>query len=216
MNKIDGSIYENFTPLPYDASGWGGDSPIFKRLIKEIRPRNIIEVGSWKGQSSITMGKAVKSLGLDTKIYCIDTWLGSIEFWCKMASNTHTDLKQKHGYPQIYYQFLSNVVHNNLEDVIFPLPMTSLTGSKYLKVKSIISELIYIDASHEEEDVYSDILSYWPLLDNEGIMFGDDFNKSGVRNAVKRTEKKLGVKFQTDERFWILKKKAKLNPLFDI
>lgn len=63
MNKIDKTIYENLTLLPQQLTGWNGNKPIFRELIEKIKPTTIIEVGTWKGQSAITMGKTVKELG---------------------------------------------------------------------------------------------------------------------------------------------------------
>src|SRR4051812_30139699 len=125
MNNINQNIYEGFSPLPEDLQGWNSQHPIFEHLIRDIKPKTIIEVGTWKGASAIHMGLLCKANHLQTKIYCVDTWLGSVEFWTRLNDTPERDLMLRHGYPQIYYQFLSNVVHNNLQDVIIPVPMPS-------------------------------------------------------------------------------------------
>jgi hypothetical protein len=208
MNNITPLIYRNITLLPKDERGWNGNSNVFPTLIEEIKPEIIIEVGSWKGQSAINMGKAVKKLGLNTTIYCVDTWLGATEFWTTAADSKERDLKLLHGYPQIYYQFLSNVVHNNLEDVILPFPNTSETGFRYFQYKEITSSLIYIDASHEEDDVYKDLTNYIKLLNPGGIIFGDDFTAwPGVRKAVARFTNENNLSYEVLERnFWVIRK----------
>jgi len=124
MNTIDKHIYENLNLLPEDLQGWNGHAPIFKEFIEKIKPTHIIEVGTWKGMSAINMAKTVKDLSLDTKITCVDTWLGALEFWSKNSQTPDRNLLLKNGYPQIYYQFLSNVVHNKVEDIITPFPIT--------------------------------------------------------------------------------------------
>src|SRR5687768_5229089 len=79
------SPYEDFdaTPHPDDVQGWGSDDPLLVEAIHALRPARICEVGSWKGRSAINMAKAVKSLGLNTEIVCVDTWLGSPEHWLR-------------------------------------------------------------------------------------------------------------------------------------
>jgi hypothetical protein len=208
MNIINKNIYNGFTPLSEDLSGWNGSSSIFKKLIEEIKPKTIIEVGTWKGQSAINMGKSVKELNLDTTIHCVDTWLGAIEFWSSHRETDERNLLQLHGYPQIYYQFLSNVVHNNLQDVILPFPNTSENGYRYFRDNTINAELIYIDASHEEEDVYKDVSNYFKLLNNGGIIFGDDYQSwSGVRTSVTKFVKENNLKVEiVEDNFWIIKK----------
>lgn len=208
MNKIE-NVYDGLQLLPEDTRGWQGNSVVFRNLIDKINPKVIIEVGTWKGQSAINMGKHIRDRGLDSKIYCVDTWLGAIEFWTDLKNTEERNLLLKNGYPQIYYQFLSNVVHNKLQDYIIPFPNTSYAGSKYFKYMNIKADLIYIDASHEEDDVYSDLKNYYQILNQGGIIFGDDFTDYwiGVKNAVNKFSKELGLKYDIlENNFWIISK----------
>jgi hypothetical protein len=209
MNIIDKSIYNGLKLLPLDLNGWNGNNPVFRELITETQPTTIIEVGTWKGQSAINMGNIVKQLNLKTKIHCVDTWLGAIEFWTNGKDTSDRRLLQLNGYPQIYYQFLSNVVHSNLQDVILPFPNTSENGYRYFKYNNITSKMIYIDASHEEDDVYKDLNNYYELLENNGILFGDDYQKDwpGVINSVDRFVKENNLSLEIRyNNFWIIKK----------
>lgn len=177
------SELENFVPWPADLRGWNYDHPIFDQLVEETRPKTIIEVGTWKGMSAFRMARACDRLGLDTKIYCVDTWLGSLEF---MEEGGDRDLMLRYGYPQVYYQFLSNVIHEGHEARIIPVSQTSLIAARWFKKKEIKADLIYIDGSHEFEDVVNDLTAYYPLLSDErGIMFGDDYDHwPGVKEAT--------------------------------
>jgi hypothetical protein len=209
MNKIDKSIYDNFRPLPLKLSGWNGNKSIFRELIEKIKPTTIIEVGTWKGQSTITMGNAVREFNLNTTIHCVDTWLGAIEFWTTGKNTSERNLMTVNGYPQVYYQFLSNVVHNNLQNVILPFPNTSENGYRYFKYNNITAQMIYIDASHEEDDVYKDLNNYYDLLENNGILFGDDYQKDwlGVINSVNKFSQERNMELEiVGNNFWILKK----------
>lgn len=199
MNKIDKSIYDNLELLPENLQGWNSENPIFGNLIKILRPKTIIEVGTWKGASAIHMAKQCKELGLKTVIYCVDTWLGSTEFWASMADTPERDLMLKNGYPQIYYQFLSNVVHQGLQDYLIPVPNTSANAARVLEHQGITAELIYLDASHEYDDVLTDIGAYCGLC--TGLMFGDDYGWAGVGKAVRET-----LKFSlVDNNYWVAK-----------
>jgi hypothetical protein len=68
MNKIGNHIYDNLNLLPEDLQGWNGNDEIFEALILETNPNIIIEVGTWKGQSTITMGKTIKKHNLSSTI----------------------------------------------------------------------------------------------------------------------------------------------------
>lgn len=208
MNIINKEIYNNLDLLPEDLTGWNGDKKIFGELVAEIKPKTIIEVGTWKGLSAINMGKHVKKNNLETTIYCVDTWLGAIEFWDKFNNTEERNLLLKNGYPQIYYQFLSNVVHNGLEDTILPFPNTSENGFRYFKSKKINADMIYIDASHEYDDVYKDVGNYINILNQGGVIFGDDYKHwVGVRNAINDFTKQNNLHLEIIENnFWIIKK----------
>lgn len=204
MEFMNRKVYENLDILPEDISGWGGDSPIFNELIKKILPNLIIEVGTWKGQSAITMALALKDLGMDSKIYCVDTWLGSLEFLDD--NKDERNLMYKNGYPQIYYQFLSNVVHKKLENIIIPFPQTSDISFRFFKEKNITADLIYIDGSHNYEDVLRDLNNYYTLLNYDGIIFGDDYNWSDVNKAVNEFSLEKNIEVTINDRFWIIRK----------
>lgn len=203
--------YQDFdhTTYPNDLSGWGSDSPAFENLIAQATSLDlIIEVGTWKGGSAITMANALSKHGKNAQILCIDTWLGALEFWQNHQDpERYQSLQLKHGYPSVYYQFLANVCHAGHQKRIIPFPQTSATAALFLRTHGIQSQLIYIDGSHEEEDVYQDLLDYWPILAKGGIIFGDDYTWDGVRLAVTRfaKEQHLKITFEADK--WLLTKK---------
>lgn len=208
MNLINKDIYKNLNLLPVDLQGWNGNSKIFQELIDNTQPQLIIEVGSWKGQSSINMAQHIKSKNIKTKIVCVDTWLGALEFWDELSHTPERNLMCKNGYPQIYYQFLSNVVHYGVENIISPFPNTSNIAAKFFKKKNIKAELIYIDASHEYEDVLDDIRNYFDILNKGGVIFGDDYKTfPGVSKAVDEFAKKNNLSVTIKENnFWIINK----------
>jgi hypothetical protein len=191
----------NFEPLHRDLQGWHGDHPIFAELIDKIKPKVILEVGSWKGQSAITMAKALKNLGIfDTRIYCIDTWLGSEEMMTRRPEDKERDLRLVNGYPTIYNQFLSNIIQTGVFDLITAVPNTSVIGARVVPN----GDLIYVDASHDYESVKQDIKIYWEKLNKGGIMFGDDYNTwDGVKKAVNELFPSATI---IDGNFWIVNK----------
>ena len=85
-------------------------------------------------------------------------------------------LMLKNGYPQFFYQFLFNVKASGVSDIITPVPNTSSIAAALFKVRRIRPQLIYLDGSHEEKDVYQVLENYVPLLDAGGVIFGDDWN----------------------------------------
>jgi len=210
VNKINDNIYAGILPSDSEeVQGWNSNEPIFEELIEKTRPETIIEVGTWLGGSAINMSKIIKKLNLNTKIYCVDTWLGAEEFWTRWAHTPDRDLRIKNGYPQVYFDFLSNVVKHEAQDIIIPIPNTSFIGCKILKHMEIKADLIYIDGSHEYEDVKMDIINYMDLLNPNGFMFGDDIIWEGVRKAVAESFKNNIIRL-VNNNFWVYKKEQEV------
>lgn len=197
--------YEGFDFQRYqlDLRGWGGQSPAFRKLILETKPRLIVELGTWKGASALKMAAVVRKEGLSTRILCVDTWLGALEFWTDHTDpDRYLSLELRHGWPTVYYQFLANVCHKHCQEQIIPFAQTTSIAALWLRCYGIVADMVYVDASHEEEDVYRDICDYWDLLRNRGVLFGDDYyNWDGVRLAVDRfaREQKRQVFFVDDK-----------------
>jgi hypothetical protein len=207
------SPYEAFDPAEYelDLYGWGSEHPVFRKMIEAASPRLIVEVGTWKGASAIHMARCLKELGLHAQILCVDTWLGALEFWGdKEDPLRYRALRLKHGYPTVYYQFLANVVKTGFQDTIVPFPETSEIAVRWLRKRGVSPELIYIDGSHEEEDVFRDLCGYWQILAPGGVLFGDDYDEywPSVRSAVRRFSQVIGLSTDEEDGKWAFHKPA--------
>jgi predicted O-methyltransferase YrrM len=188
--------------------GWNGTGPIFDRLIEQVRPSLIIEIGGWMGESTCTMAHALRKHGcVDTGIITIDTWLGSAEHWLSDEQRPHLELKN--GYPSFYRRFMTNVLNQGHQDIVLPLPMPSAIAGQLLAHYPIKADLIYVDGSHAEADVFSDLTTYWPLLTPNGVMFGDDIAWPSVAAAVRRFSYSTGIDHENDSNVhWIIRKSA--------
>lgn len=199
----------DFQRYPFDPSGWGSNSPVFKRLLEEERPRLVVEVGTWKGGSALHMAGILDTLELPTPIICIDTWLGALEFWDYHSKpERHESLKLVNGFPSVYFEFLANVCHAGQQKRIIPFPQTASCGALWMRMNGIFADFIYLDASHEEEDVYLDIQNYWELLSDGGILLGDDWTWDGVQLAAKRFAKEQQLTINNFEEKWYIHKKG--------
>jgi Methyltransferase domain len=190
------SAFTELTITEYvpDTHGWMDSG--FSRIITEslasrdrTLPLTIFEVGSWKGKSCITIANTVKNMGFtDVRIIAVDTWLGAPEFWTWGLSDPTRGLSLKlmNGYPSVFYTFTKNVKYFGHDDIVYPFPISSIQAAEVLTHYDIKADLIYIDASHEYEPVKADIAAFWPLLNDGGIMIGDDYvpNWPGVVRAV--------------------------------
>lgn len=196
-----------------DLQGWMAVEfrDLFKGFLDPMNrdePLTIIEVGSWKGLSASTMADISKSMGFkNTKIICIDTWLGAPEFWTSkgLEDKTRGDaLNRIHGYPSVFYTFTKNIKALGHDDVIVPFPISSQEGVKVLAKYGIEPNIVYVDASHEYDAVRSDMDAYWSLL-KQGVMFGDDYNKTDWPGVVRAVDE-FPTKARLTGVLWSIKK----------
>ncbi|KKP36083.1 MAG: hypothetical protein UR26_C0001G0127 [candidate division TM6 bacterium GW2011_GWF2_32_72] len=187
--------YASIKLLPYNMQSFFGEfcANSIKKIIDEIKPKIALEVGSWHGASAIF---TAQNLSDDAKFYAVDHWLGQKIY-------PGTDRSKEHK--TLYQQFLSNVIHSGLSHKITPIRMESLLAAEQINVKP---DLIYIDANHEEEDVYNDIMAWYPVLNEGGVLCGDDWswgNGQPVQKAVVRAAKKLKLEIEHNAKFWRFK-----------
>ena len=64
------NIYKDLPFFEKDLTGWGGEHPIFEKLILNLKSQLpiIVEVGTWKGQSAINMANILKKNDIKGKI----------------------------------------------------------------------------------------------------------------------------------------------------
>lgn len=172
LNQIDGPL-------------WGGKADIFEKIILESSPKIIIELGSFLGNSTITMANSLKKHNIDGTIIAIDTWLGSQEHWLKNKCNLlHLHNNFEFGISSMYNQFCTNVICHGLENYIVPMPATTDTAFDILKEIKIFADVIYFDADHRENVIFNDLEKYSSILNTNGIIFGHDIDWPDVENAV--------------------------------
>ena len=181
------------TVLPYNEHGWYSNAKPMEKLIKDHDVKVVIEVGSWLGRSTRHIAKKLPKQG---KVYAVDHWLGSVEHQ-PGGEHWHECL------PQLYEQFLSNVIHKKLTHKIIPVRMASVDAEKYLSQVAV--DLIYIDAGHETETVYQDLTIWFPHVQGHGILCGDDWGWGTVRKAVEKFAEEKHLTIDIDENFWRLK-----------
>lgn len=178
--------YRSICDLPFDGHGWFMNGPQIRAILKETRPKIGIEVGSWLGLSTRDIALNMPE---DAILYAVDTWLGSQEL-------VHI---QDPRLPYLYQLFLSNVKQTGLTNKIIPVRMTSLEAARALNVKA---DFIYIDASHDEENVYKDICAWADHLNEDGVLCGDDWGWQSVQRGVVRAAALLGKGIAAEGNFW--------------
>lgn len=188
--------YNSIELLPFNPQGWYINGPSMEWLIRRGDVKVVIEVGSWLGLSTRHIAKTIPEDGV---VYAVDHWMGSPN-----EDNSSFDI------PNLYRQFLSNVVHEGLTDKIIPVKMSSEEAARTLRIRP---DLVYIDATHEFESVYQDLTLWFPFVKGHGTMCGDDYywnhggpyNPGPVKRAVDLFAKENNLQVFDDGRWmWYL------------
>ena len=127
----------------------------------------IVEIGSYKGKSTVALGLAAKQNG--SRVYCIDPH----ENFKGIAGGVFgpADLKDK----------LAAINKFDLGDIIFPVCLSSVEVAKIWQ-KPI--DLLWIDGDHSYETVSSDFLYFSRFVNQDGIIIFHDSQMDGVAKVI--------------------------------
>ncbi|MBM3208509.1 MAG: class I SAM-dependent methyltransferase [Chlamydiae bacterium] len=178
--------------LPFNNHGWYNNRSYIEKLVEEVNPTIVVEVGSWIGLSTRHIASILKQP--NAKLYAVDHWLGSAEH--QIGQFAYMPFLDK-----LYEQFLSNIIRANLTHIVVPMRMSSLDA---VKIFPATPDLIYIDAGHDYESVYKDLLAWYPLVRGHGVLCGDDWWWDSVRKAVEDFARDNSLKIFAENNFWRL------------
>ena len=182
--------------------------PLFAALLNEteLPIHLVVEVGSFMGKSATNIGLTLRNdkRWSSALLVCIDTWLGGLEHW------TLDDLRElmhvENGRPTVYEQFVANIIANNLTRSVLPFSTTSIIGARFLLVKKIFPQIVYLDSAHLQGETYLELELYWTLLQSGGILIGDDWGWPSVRCDVLRFCSTQKVNVNVIDNTWYIKK----------
>ena len=158
----------SFNPLDYPLifsyperltlpSPWVEHIPFAFYIVSAIKPKKIIELGTYKGNSYCAFCQAVKELSLDTKCYAVDTWRGD-KHGGYFGDEILTELRQHHD---VRYGTFSELIQATFDDAV----------NQFLDNEI---DLLHIDGLHTYEAVKHDFeMWHAKLSDSAVVLFHD-------------------------------------------
>lgn len=157
------------------------DSDILYKLVVDSAPENavFVEIGTWRGKSTSCMGQLIKSSNKNIKFHAVDTFEGSNENYHQYSIE-----QLKEAGTTLFDDYEKNLKMCGVYDIVNTIKSSSVEASKHFENESI--DFVFIDASHEYEDVLSDVSSWYPKVKPGGLICGDDYAPwwQFVMNAV--------------------------------
>lgn len=141
------------------ASGWAEHAPFGFWLVDAMRPKVLVELGTYKGYSFSVFCQAVKQLRLPTRCYAIDTWLGD-EHAGFYGDEVYNELK---SYIDEYYGTFARMVRSTFDEAIDHFEDGSV-------------DFLHVDGRHHYEDAKHDYTSWIPKLAANAVVLFHDIN----------------------------------------
>lgn len=150
-----------------EIEGWfnHSDADVYKAIVDALQDgSHILEVGAYKGRSTLCLAQTIRESGKDIKIHVVDTFAGNEQVMSL----------------DILKEFTDNLC-----------PYKDLLGSVSIGTSDEIAEdwgvtldAVYIDASHDYKSVCNDIDSWLPHVRIGGYMGGHCYDWASMRKAV--------------------------------
>ena len=146
--------------------GWftGEDAKAYTHIAWNMPPiARFLEIGAYKGRSTVCMDTIAKDIDRNITIDVIDTFNGDVHIG---TANTHEE-------------FIANTKHCNIGR-IYPMD----TAFAHATITDGYYDAVFIDATHTYKAVLHDIVTYQPKVKKGGIIAGHDIDNPDVYKAV--------------------------------
>jgi len=140
-------------------SAWIEHIPFALSLIKIMRPRVIVELGTHYGDSYFAFCQSLKDCSIDCKAYAVDTWMGD-----EHAGHYGDDVyRQVLGVNERHYNHFSRLIRSTFDEAADGFPAGTI-------------DLLHIDGLHSYEAVRHDFETWQHLLSDKSVVLFHDTN----------------------------------------
>jgi O-antigen biosynthesis protein len=144
-------------PKHYVLSAWSGHTPFAAWLIGALRPRVLVELGTYYGMSYLAMCQAMKESEVDGRCFAVDSWEGDSHAG-PMHSKAYEKLRAMHD-PD--YSAFSTLMPMRFEKAVHEFEDGSI-------------DLLHIDGLHTYEAVKADFETWRPKMSARGVILFHD------------------------------------------
>jgi hypothetical protein len=154
MKSMNEDFYKSLLTAPefvanytMNESAWIGHIPFGAWLVKQLKPKNFVELGTHYGHSYFAICQAIQEADLNTKCFAIDLWEGD-----EHSRSYGNDVFQTvENYSTEHYRSFSNLLKMTFDDALSHFDEGSI-------------DLLHIDGLHTYEAVKHDYETWLPKL----------------------------------------------------
>jgi len=151
-------------------------------LLDRHRPKVVVELGSWLGQSAIAMARSVRRWG--GTVTCVDTWAGDL-------NDDGGSLGGKS--PIMLVSCARAMVQAGVGAHVRLIPSMTVDAAAHWTQPI---DCLYVDADHSYAGVMADLEAWVPHVRAGGLIAGDDYEHvryPGVKSAWDDFERMRGL-----------------------
>lgn len=180
LNKIPKrfNTYKNLIPYLNEVEGWlsvpQGES-LFNTLMALDIPGDVVEIGSFKGKSTVCLAHALKNNPNNQgKLFAVDPHTGGINY-VKKHPEAVDQLNS-------LADFLDNIHKFHVHDIVVPLVCRSSDAFDIWRRGDI--KFVYVDGWHSYDAAYNDIIRWGSIVKKGGVIAVDDYSWDDVKKAI--------------------------------
>lgn len=144
-----------------------------------------VELGVWKGDSSEKFAKKTSYLHL------VDAWAPE-SYQVSKEHGTYEDYLKRYAKlvgsrnPEDFQKYYDNIYESvKKKFALAPVTIHRMSTKQFFEKFNETVDWVYVDAAHDHDGCYFDLVNSMKIIKKGGSIFGDDYkNKAGVRSAV--------------------------------
>ena len=166
---------EMLSPELLKSPWWIGHIPFAFELVGRLRPRVLVELGTYSGSSFAAFCQAAQACGANTRCYGVDLWEGDIH----MGRFDEALFEEIHGYVSARFPGIANLVRKHFNEAVKDFADGSV-------------DLLHIDGTHTFEAVANDFDTWLPKMSDRGVVLFHDVNVNEENTGP--SSRKFGVR----------------------
>ena len=151
---------------------------IWKEMLAYYKPSKVLEIGSYEGRSATFVIDQIAH-ARDLVLHCVDTWEGGIEHGNQgFFDLNNTTAKGMH---EVERRFKENI-SKSIAAASHKVDLSIHKGLSSIELSKLISsglsgyfDMVYVDGSHQAEDVLLDAVLAFQLTAKGGLIIFDDY-----------------------------------------